>query len=121
MWLFSQTSGDFTDASGFVIAQGYAGNGEGKNNPEMQNVHDVGPLPRGFYTMTELIDSPKTGPDTIVLVPDPENEMFGRADFRIHGDSIQEPGSASDGCIVQPRFARMRAWESLDHRLEVTG
>ena len=42
---YSQSTGALTDAVKGVVAQGWAGNGEGKNNPEMQEVHSVGPLP----------------------------------------------------------------------------
>ena len=36
-----------------------------------------------------------------------------------HGDSIAAPGTASDGCVIMPRFARERVWESQDRRLAV--
>jgi hypothetical protein len=120
-WTYEQSSGFLVAADGIkLFPPGYAGRGSGKNNPAMQNVKDVGPLPCGFYTMTELIeDDPITGRYTIVLVPDASNEMFGRDAFRIHGDSIEEPGNASDGCIVQYLDNRVTAWTSPDHRLEV--
>lgn len=121
MWQYSQSTGVLTSEDGEPLQPaGYAGNGEGKNNGDMQSVRDVGPLPRGFYTMTELIpDDPETGIYTIVLEPDETNEMFGRDDFRIHGDSESHPGDASDGCIVQAHANRVAVWTSWDHRLEV--
>jgi Protein of unknown function (DUF2778) len=121
MWTYSQSTGVLTTADGTPLQPaGYAGNGLGKNNPAMQNVRDVGPLPQGFYTMAEMIeDDPITGPFSIVLVPDPTNDEFDRSGFRIHGDSLEHPGMASDGCIVQTRPNRLRVWTSQDHRLQV--
>jgi Protein of unknown function (DUF2778) len=121
VWQYEQSSGFLVAPDGTKLyPSGYAGRDSGKNNPSMQAIKYVGPLPQGFYTMTELIeDDPVTGRYTIVLVPDPSNEMFGRDTFRIHGDSIEEPGNASDGCIVQYLTNRVTAWTSPDHRLEV--
>ena len=82
---------------------------------------NVGPLPQGWYTISAPRYSDKTGPYTLDLFPDAENEMFGRSDFRIHGDSISEPGHGSDGCIVQDLANRTEVWESGDRRLQVVG
>jgi hypothetical protein len=99
---------------------GYAGHAAGLNNPAMQNVHDIGPLPRGRYKMTALVDSPHTGLATIIMDPDPANEMFGRSGFRIHGDNAAANHSASDGCIIAGHAAdRTQIWNSGDHDLEV--
>ena len=45
-WTYSQTSGEL-DQDGNKVATGYSGAGIGKNNPVMQNVHNVGPIPQG--------------------------------------------------------------------------
>jgi hypothetical protein len=45
--------------------------------------------------------------------------MFGRSEFLCHGDSIEHPGDASEGCIIQLRDVRRQMWESPDHTLEV--
>jgi len=121
MWTYEQATGYLIAADGTKLEPpGYAGNGEWKNDPSAQDIKDHGPLPQGFYTMSQLIeDDPVTGLYTIVLVPDATNEMFGRSAFRIHGDSEEHPGNASDGCIVQVRANRVRVWTSLDHRLLV--
>ena len=39
-------------------------------------------------------------PVAMPLIPDPANQMHGRSGFFIHADSIADPGSASEGCIV---------------------
>lgn len=104
--IYEQKTGKLTTELGCLLGYGYAGNGEGKNNPEMQNVKMVGPLPKGKYTIGNPYDSQHTGPFTLPLMPDPSNEMFGRDEFKIHGDSIDKPGTASNGCIIMSRKIR---------------
>jgi hypothetical protein len=100
-------------------AEGYAGHGLGKNNPEMEHVKNIGPLPKGKYLIGKPYDSPNTGPFTLPLIPDPSNKMYGRGDFKIHGDSINAPGTASHGCIILPRNIRMQINQSPDKYLIV--
>jgi hypothetical protein len=119
MWTFVQRTGAiFHD--GQPKGAGYSGCGAGKNNPAMQADKDVGPIPRGLYTIASLINSdPVCGQYVLVLVPDPANEMFGREGFRWHGDSLEHPGQASRGCIVSSGSLRIEAWESTDHNLQI--
>lgn len=114
MWIFEQSTGLLYDRTGKRFAQGYAGHGLGKNNPAMQNVRGCGPLPVGIYTPQAPFDSPDHGKFAMRLVPDAGVEEFGRAGFMMHGDSIEHPGEASEGCIVQPRFAREAVWASRE-------
>jgi len=99
--------------------QGYSGKGEGKNNPAMENVKCVGPLPKGLYAIGDPYDSNHTGKFSLPLTPDKNNEMYGRGSFLIHGDSIANPGTASNGCIILPRMVRMKIDLSNDKILEV--
>lgn len=118
-WKYDQRSGELS-LNGEVYAMGYAGAGEGKNNPDMQHVHNVGPLPRGKYTIVgRPYDTKAHGPFVLRLQPDPCNEMCGRAGFLIHGDSIKNPGTASEGCIIVPRPVREKIWASGDKEVEV--
>lgn len=119
MLRYSIVTGRFS-MNGKTLATGYAGNGSGKNNPDAIKQRGIGPLPPGNYTLTSVRDSQNTGPFSIVLEPDPTNEMFGRSAFRIHGDSIAHPGTASNGCIVLPRSIRNRIWHSGERLLVVT-
>ena len=64
-------------------------------------------------------DSPNTGPFTILLEPAPGTDTLGRSAFRIHGDSVRAPGTASHGCIILPRAIRDHIWRSGDRDLEV--
>lgn len=102
-----------------LIGTGYSGNGVGKNNPDYQTVHDVGPIPVGQYTILAPIDTVSHGPYVMELVPDPENEMWGRAGFLLHGDSLEHPGNASKGCPVAVRAVREAIWGDPEHRLKV--
>src|ERR1700693_2650992 len=91
-WLYEQSSGRLFDDAGKFVATGYAGgnmgkNPEGKNNPAFESVHNIGPLPRGFYTFAPPTDD-RVGPFGIPLVPDAMNQMFGRGHFYCHGDLI---------------------------------
>ena len=70
--------------------------------------------------MTALIDSPHTGLATIILEPDPANQMFGRSGFRIHGDTSEADQTASDGCIIAGHaLDRTAIWNAGDLDLEV--
>jgi hypothetical protein len=119
MWTYEQKTGRTVDENGHVVATGYSGFGEGKNNPTEETIRNVGPIPEGFYDIQSPVDAPLHGPYTLQLLPDVENVMYGRSGFLIHGDSKERPGQASEGCIILPRFARERIWESGDHRLRV--
>jgi len=117
MWTWDQSAGLLTRAG--KSWRGYSGAGRGKNNPAMQAAVGVGPIPQGLWTVIARRDSPSTGPCTLVLVPDSNNETFGRSEFRIHGDSIAHPGTASHGCIILPRAVRETIWASGDRSLDV--
>jgi hypothetical protein len=49
----------------------------------------------------------------------PGTVTYGRTDFRIHGDSIQHPGQASNGCIILKKSIREKIICSGDTELEV--
>lgn len=89
---------------------------DGYQSPEFQNVRDTGPIPEGRYDVRQSEYVPMTLSDALLgvvkkgrfpgsivswgtskvnLLPDRENNMFGRDGFTIHGGWI--PGSR--GCI----------------------
>lgn len=117
-WEWDQSAGALTRA-GQLIGKGYSGHEWGKNNPDAQASVGIGPIPRGKWRMSSVKDSPNTGPFTIVLEPEVGTDTEGRGDFRIHGDSIANPGSASHGCIILARAIREAIWNSGDHELVV--
>jgi len=120
MWTYQQSTGELTNPGGDVVATGYSGHGAGKNNPAMQEKVDVGPIPQGTYTVGPPFTSDKHGPYAMSLTPAASDEMFGRSGFMMHGDSIEHPGGASEGCIIMPRNIREMVWSSGDHSLQVT-
>ena len=121
-WLYEQATGHLITPAGEVLSPpGYSGAfGIWLNNPVYQNVKDKGCIPEGWYTRGEPVAMDlKTGRYSIPLTPDADNEMFGRDDFRMHGDSILEPGHASEGCIIQTFEVRKQFGESPDSLLHV--
>lgn len=122
MWTYEQRSGELFDARGERAAIGYSGFDGGKNEPTWQEHPDLGPIPRGTYTIGAPECVQKAGPHgpfVLRLTPDPDNRMFGRAGFLMHGDSVAHPGSASHGCIILRRAAREIVAASGDNRLHV--
>lgn len=119
MWTFVQSSGKLKHDD-YPDAYGYAGNGYGKNNPAMESIKSVGPLPCGRYNIIgPPVDTMEHGPYVMHLNPNDESVMFGRSGFLMHGDSLCVPGNASEGCIVVAHDIRVRVWESGDRSLEV--
>jgi hypothetical protein len=119
MWTYVQFNGQLLDAGGNLIAVGYSGSPAGKNQPEEQSIADVGPIPRGMYTIGPPHDTPEHGPYVLSLTPAGTNQMFGRSGFLIHGDSVAHPGRASEGCIIMALKTRQQVWTSGDHQLQV--
>lgn len=121
MWTYSQRTGILLHDN-VMIGTGYSGFGVGKNNPIMQDVHNVGPIPQGRYSIgqPEDLEGGPHGPFVLPLTPDPTNEMFGRSGFLIHGDSEAHPGQASQGCVIMSRPVRDAIQKWGDSELEVT-
>lgn len=102
------------------VATGYSGGGAGKNNPAMETVHDVGPIPQGDWTIVgPPVNTAEHGPYVLTLRPEANTKTFDRAEFRMHGDSKESPGCASHGCVIMPRSVREQVWKSGDRDLEV--
>jgi len=119
MWTYAQKTGALLQ-DGRLVATGYSGFDEGKNNPALQAMHDVGPIPQGDWTILgPPVNTAVHGPFVLTLKPAAGTNTFGRSGFLMHGDSIPEPGSASRGCIIMSRVARELVWSSGDTDLEV--
>lgn len=135
MWVYQQSSGKIFHTSGLrheavdagpkvvsvLLGVGYSGNGKGLNNPEMQHVRDVGPIPQGDYYIGPRYDHPEHGPVVMKLNPEPGTNTFSRDNFLMHGDLKGHEGEnlASKGCVIMPRWIRERVSESGDHLLRV--
>ena len=124
-WQFSISRGliSFTNNSGqppLIIGTAYSGAPGDVDNPADVAIADHGPIPPGSYTILAPVDDPTVGVYALALIPDVENDEYGRGDFYIHGDLIDGPPmSASHGCIITGRAIRRRMWNSGDHRLIV--
>ena len=106
---YDQVTGHISKDDGEVIATGWAGNGEGKNNPALQAERNVGPLPQGLYQVGEWeYEHNGLGHDVVALLQ-VEGETFDRSGFFIHGPSVnlEHYGQESKGCIVVPRDGRL--------------
>lgn len=117
-WRYEQATGRLS-RDGIPLTVGYSGFAEGRNNPDMQMVRDVGPIPQGRWQLATIFDSPSHGPRCILLVAEEGTNTWGRSGFLIHGDSIGTPGQASHGCIIVGRHERELVWGTGDRALEV--
>ncbi len=124
MYTFKQSTGELFKV-GMTTGRGAAGQGAGLNNPAKQDVHKIGPLPRGRYKIGAPYHHPHLGPLTFNLTPDPANKMFGRDEFKIHGFEAgcdhTNPRTSSEGCIAQEHPTRQYVADNLssDDDLEV--
>jgi hypothetical protein len=123
-WLWDQSTGTLC-RNGAIVSRGYSGNGRGKNNPLLQGVRGIGPIPKGEWRIGKPYNSTNVGPYALPLFAvdgntDDIHGPTGRSAFRIHGDSIRSPGTASKGCIILPRKVRELIYNSGDHILTVT-
>ena len=112
MLTYSQSTGEIRTAAGLLLGTGYAGHGPGVNNPALQFEENIGPLPRGIYTIEAPVDTTTHGPYVMWLTPAPANDMRGRFGFGIHDDRIGHEGEriASTGCIVMNYASRQAIW-----------
>ncbi len=116
-WEYRQSTGNLK-FNGIQVATGYAGYGSGKNNPNMEAVKDIGPIPKVKYGIEAPRTSARTGPYVLPLIPIGHNAL-GRTDFQIHGDSKSNRGNASNDCIIMDRSIRESIWNSHVRRLVV--
>lgn len=118
MLIYSQSTGILWDDQGAILDRGYSGAGKGKNNPQMQDVRNVGPTPRGLWVIGAPYNSAKVGPAALPLIPS-GHDALGRTAFVIHGDSTKHPGQASNGCMIFNRLTRDRIHRENDRILKV--
>lgn len=119
-WTYIQRTGALW-RNGQFVAYGYSGHDKGVNNPDLQDVPMVGPIPKGTWQITTWIDDhPHLGPCVSHLIPSPDTNVFGRSGFFIHGDNAQMDHTGSDGCIVLSPDVRHAMRDSGDNELLVT-
>lgn len=115
MWTYEQHNGRLCH-DGALEGTGYSGTGIGRNNPNMESVTGVGPIPAGLYEVGLAYAHPHLGPCVMNLMPI-GHDLLGRSDFRIHGDSKNH--NASHGCIVLGPSLRRQIAASPDRELTV--
>ena len=116
--IYSQSSGTlfcWNDQVGvYLDEEAYSGAGVGKNNPEWDDVPNIGPIPKGTYTVGPSVTVPgKTIPGK-QLIPDAITKATFpefREDwtFYIHGGyprNSKKYGTASEGCIILNKTPR---------------
>ncbi len=131
-WEYSQTTGQLTyvyinnpmlpdyvqnaiPSMRIPIATGYSGQMLGLNNPALQGIQSLGPIPQGTYNIGNAYRHSRLGPVTMNLTPTQGTNTFGRSLFRIHGDNPCRCQSASEGCMVlSPRNVRELINNSTD-------
>lgn len=118
MWTHSQSNGKLFIQGNFLTT-GYSGIEQGKNNPLLQDVHFVGPTPRGVYDIGEAKDHPTLGPCVMLLTPVQGTNVFGREGLYIHGDNKKHPGEGSHGCLVYGYLYRLLISTSRLRQIEV--
>lgn len=105
-WVYVQSTGELFRPDRSLCGVGYAGTGDGRNNPAMEKVKNVGPIPYGLYRIENpILRHPMLGPIAIPLTPAYESQMFGRSHFYVHGDNPAH--NASLGCIIMDRNCRI--------------
>jgi len=118
MWTFESSTGKWFDPGGNYVSTGYSGHGAGLNNPAMQNVPDVGPLPAGIYDQSDWFTDPEKGPLVCRLIPRDGTNTFGRSGFMNHGDNARLDRSASLGCAIADHSTRLARSQSADQVLQ---
>ena len=116
-WEYSQHSKTLKH-NGHIITTGYSGRNEGLNNPDMEGSPNVGPIPRGRYTIGRSYHHETKGPVTMKLSLYGHNAL-GRSNFSIYGDNNRLNSTASEGCIILNREARELISASGDAMLDV--
>lgn len=90
----------------------YSGHGAGLNNPAMEALADIGPIPAGQWKIIRWDDHhADKGPIVAVLQPVGHN-AHGRTGFLVHGDNPLGNNSASHGCIIASLAIRQVMRES---------
>lgn len=91
------------------IGKGYSGQPPYVNDGHAEALKARGPIPRGRYRVFRPFDHVRLGPCVFYL--EPKGEVYGRSGFFIHGDNSLRNQSASHGCIILDKPARLKLVE----------
>ena len=98
----------------------YSGHAEGLNNPALENVHDIGPIPAGKWRIARWDDHHGDKGPVVAVLEAVGHDAYGRSGFLIHGDNSQGNFSASHGCIITGLAIRTTMRDTGDTDLLVT-
>ena len=122
-WQYSQSTGMIAyvdvDWSVTYYGRGYSGLGWGRDNPDWQDIRDIGPIPQGLWYIGPQRPGGDLGPAVMNLSPMLDTNTFNRTLFRVHGDNPCECLTASTGCIILSRDIRDLINNSGDRTLKV--
>ena len=98
-----ETGAQVVNVQGNNLTPPYSGAGVGRDNSGHNNTHNVGPTPRGTWTIGASFNHATKGPNVIRITHN-GGEAFpiGRdpGTFLIHGDNNAGNASASQGCLI---------------------
>lgn len=116
-----QISSGLVSQDAACIGSAYSGAPGHVNNPADVALKAQGPIPPGIYHIGAPINDPQLGIFCLPLTPAPQNVMYGRGGFFVHGDNASKPPqSSSEGCIVTDHATRVLISRDPDELIEVT-
>ncbi len=120
-YTFDRQASTFTAPDGTLMYDdAYSGHGPGLNNPAMEAVSNVGPIPAGLWRVGDPLNPPDhLGPLAMPLAPAPGTDPKGRVALFIHGDNAAMNHTASDGCVILPHNVRATVAGGADRDLIV--
>lgn len=128
MWIYKQSTGALARRTWLItgtpydvaIGTGYSGYAQGLNNPELESMPFVGPIPKGLYGISPMYTHKADHIGERLRLTPFGHRAHGRSGFLIHGDnSTPEPSDASRGCIILAKHLRDLIATSADNTLSV--
>ena len=124
-WEYCQNTGAINFVNNITgqvtpIDKGFSGHMQGFNNPSLQAVPYVGPIPVGEYLISQPIfnDAHLVGP-VFNLTPINGTNTYTRKDLMIHGGNPHNYTLSSLGCIIAGPLTRWKIAFSGDQDLHV--
>ena len=114
MWVYESSSGSTFRPDGTLLCVAYSGHGDGLNNPAMQAIPNIGPIPTGEYTLSPFFTHPRLGKLVARFMPKSDNDECHRSGIDLHGDNQYRDHTGSEGCVVMDEPYRLEISQSLD-------
>lgn len=97
----------------------YSGHGSGLNNPALEAMANVGPIPAGLWRIIEWLDHYEDKGPIVARLEPVGHDAHKRSGFLIHGDNSLSNHSASHGCIIADHDLRTAMRAIPDFALQV--